>query len=69
MPVVQSEVPHPIRASSSQYRMTVVQSEVHTQFGPVGRKINTGRDGGKKSDGAAEELVADVMRRVIPGRH
>ena len=38
MPVVQSEVPHPIRASGSQYRMTVVQSEVHTQFGPVDRK-------------------------------
>ena len=52
VPVVQSEVPHPIRASGSQYRMKVVQSEVHTQFGPVDRKSKYRAGWWKKSDGA-----------------
>ena len=48
--------------------MTVVQSEVHTQFGPVDRKKEIqGGMVGEKSDGA-EVLVADVMRTSDPRR-
>ena len=45
--------------------MTVFQSEVHTQFGPVNRKGNTERDGGKEERSAEGSLLA-IRKRVIP---
>ena len=57
--------PHPIRASGK-----LVKDDSSPVRGPhAGQRTgtgNTGRDGGKESDGAAV-VVADVMRdRVIP---
>ena len=54
--------PHPIRASGKSVKDdSVVQSEIHTQFGPVNRKRKY-RAGWWEKKIEAPRLVAGVMR-------